>query len=677
MQLKTTFLSLVLGLFCQIAMAQLKAELVKDINSTGNAIALPSQGANPIPQLFVYKDKFYFAADDGINGGELWVSDGTKNGTSMVKDINVGSNGSFPEIITIFKDKMLIMAREADNERRLFLSDGTNTGTTLLYNGKIRSDLITPQAVEYQGNLYFISDDKLWKSDGTTAGTVAVTNAYDSEFLVVFNNKLYFSGNGLRYNLMESDGTAIGTKQVVSLSTSSNYDEVSFLRVSQGKLFFRGAYKGMTNRELYVSDGTAAGTKFLKELDNEPTLSSNPRYFNDLNNKTIFLSDKGLWKTDGTSDSTVLIKALKFDTQLFEVPENLITVIGDKAYFKARPIPSTFNNNLWVTDGTANGTKSLTINTEGDIVQVGNKVFFSGDELNSYDPILDKVVEEIDINSGDFLNRSYPRGMINIKGILYFWADAGNGLGYELYKVIVEGPLTTSISQTATIKCKGDKTATIKVSTTAGISPFTYLWNTGATTAEVTGLGAGNYIVTVTGADSKTSISTITVTEPSAITLTTTSKAGNPQFKNGNAVVTASGGTAPYKYLWNTIPVQTTATAKNLVPGNYSATVTDANSCKAITNVTVTLSTSSNELWEKYHFEVFPNPVSDVLNIKYDFNDNNNIEVLLYDQTGRLLLTQTINSTQTSLNISDLPKGIYTLKCRISADEATTIVVKD
>jgi hypothetical protein len=56
----------------------------------------------------------------------------------------------------------------------------------------------------------------------------------------------------------------------------------------------------------------------------------------------------------------------------------------------------------------------------------------------------------------------------------------------------------------------------------------------------------------------------------------------------GSATAVPTGGTAPYTYLWNTIPAQTTATVNNLSAGNYTVRVTDANGCIATANVSIT-----------------------------------------------------------------------------------------
>lgn len=79
-----------------------------------------------------------------------------------------------------------------------------------------------------------------------------------------------------------------------------------------------------------------------------------------------------------------------------------------------------------------------------------------------------------------------------------------------------------------------------------------------------------------------------TTTEPQQLTLATNVVHVNcPNGSNGQASVTAAGGTVPYGYSWNSTPVQTTSTATGLAAGNYTVTVTDFNGCQEQANVTL------------------------------------------------------------------------------------------
>src|SRR5262245_37616704 len=108
-------------------------KLLKDINTT-------TAGAYSTPYGFYgFKGKIYFAANNGIDGYELWVTDGTAAGTKLVKDINDGSTGSVLDPLfaplytfTTLNGKMLFGANGGDGKIGVWASDGTEAGTTLV-----------------------------------------------------------------------------------------------------------------------------------------------------------------------------------------------------------------------------------------------------------------------------------------------------------------------------------------------------------------------------------------------------------------------------------------------------------------------------------------------------------------------------------------------------------------
>ncbi|TAL62603.1 MAG: T9SS type B sorting domain-containing protein [Bacteroidetes bacterium] len=156
---------------------------------------------------------------------------------------------------------------------------------------------------------------------------------------------------------------------------------------------------------------------------------------------------------------------------------------------------------------------------------------------------------------------------------------------------------TLNVSATSTnILCNGQCTGTGTASPSGGTSPFTYSWNTSPVqnTQTATGLCAGNYNVTVTDAVGSTGTAPVTITQPAAITTSTTVTPVNCGSNNGSATVTASGGTPGYTYSWNTSPVQTTQTATGLGAGTYTATITDVNGCTKTQTITITNSNGPN-----------------------------------------------------------------------------------
>lgn len=153
--------------------------------------------------------------------------------------------------------------------------------------------------------------------------------------------------------------------------------------------------------------------------------------------------------------------------------------------------------------------------------------------------------------------------------------------------------LNTSISAQTNVLCYGNATGTATVVANAGTPPYTFSWNTTPTqnTATATGLTAGTWTCTVTDANGCTATRNITITQPAtALTSSLATQTNVNCFGNstGSATVAGNGGTTPYNYSWNTTPAQNTATANNLSAGTWTCTITDANGCTTVRNVTIT-----------------------------------------------------------------------------------------
>lgn len=159
----------------------------------------------------------------------------------------------------------------------------------------------------------------------------------------------------------------------------------------------------------------------------------------------------------------------------------------------------------------------------------------------------------------------------------------------------IPGPtaaLTTNLTAQTNVLCHGASTGSATISISGGTAPYATSWNTVPVQNGVsaTNLPAGTWTATVTDANGCSTTRNVTITEP-AIALTATVFAQTDVLCHGNstgaATVSASGGTGPYTYEWNTAPVQNTATATGLVGGSYGCTVRDVNNCEATVVVTI------------------------------------------------------------------------------------------
>ncbi|QQS27662.1 MAG: SprB repeat-containing protein [Sphingobacteriales bacterium] len=162
-----------------------------------------------------------------------------------------------------------------------------------------------------------------------------------------------------------------------------------------------------------------------------------------------------------------------------------------------------------------------------------------------------------------------------------------NGCTVGLSITLTE-PVGMTLTETHTdVLCFGGLTGAIDLSVLGGLLPYTYIWNTGAVSEDINGLGAGDYDVTVTDANGCTMGLSITLTEPAGMTLTETHTDvlcfGG---LTGAIDLSVSGGLLPYTYIWNTGAVS--EDLNGLGAGDYDVTVTDANGCSMGLSITLT-----------------------------------------------------------------------------------------
>jgi len=350
-------------------------KLIKDINTTTTtASSSPRYLTETIPGRVV------FAADDGKSGIELWGSDGTTAGTTMLeinKPANPITDSSNPWNVTNLFGTLLFTASDGSTGTELWISDGTGTGTKLLKDIRAGSASSAPAFFARLGNrVFFRANDgstgnELWVTDGTAAGTqlfvdirAGSASGSPSELERV-GDKIYFRANdGSTGNeLWVTDGTKAGTKLAADIRTGTGSSSPrNIAPLGTGGTFLFAASDGTTGVELYISDGTASGTKLVKDIS-AGTTSSSPLYLTPFAGKVYFSAmdqsvGRELWVTDGTAAGTMLVKDI-YPGQTNGRPNN-----SNPAYFAALGNMLLFGaddgkvgNELWKTDGTAAGTK--------------------------------------------------------------------------------------------------------------------------------------------------------------------------------------------------------------------------------------------------------------------------------------------------------------------------------
>ncbi len=156
-------------------------------------------------------------------------------------------------------------------------------------------------------------------------------------------------------------------------------------------------------------------------------------------------------------------------------------------------------------------------------------------------------------------------------------------------QVIDQGPFTTIIDAIDPT-CAGEMDGFVAALPNGGTAPYTYLWNTGATTQALIGLSAGGYAVTVTDDNGCTAEANVLLIEQSNLSLKVSGTDETcPEFEDGTAVAVPSDGLPPYQYDWSN--GQTSSSINGLPPGVYSVTVTDQAGCEATGQYTVEAAT--------------------------------------------------------------------------------------
>ncbi len=372
---------------------------VTDGTEAGTIKLTSSSGFPSISDLIAYNNKIYFTNTDEINGYELWVSDGTVAGTSIFKDINPGSTGSYPKNFTVANSKLFFIT---DTDQKLYVCDGTPAGTTIIKNNGVIIFNGLAQFAVLNNDIYFTSDNGtgagygMWKSDGTLAGTVLIMPKIVSTIpgdYAVLNNTLFFSADDGVHGteLWATNGTAGGTGLLINLRADGVgvfYSGAPFNMIRfKNKIYFT-ASDDLHGVELFSSDGTAAGTQIVKDiipgiqgsLPLKSVIYKGDLYFLCSNGATT----AGLWKSDGTTAGTTLIKQGGgndpfLNDAKFAPPFNgiLYFVANENQFYP-----------LWQTDGTAAGTKVASFQNTKDPAQsqsndfkfalFNNELYFSG-----------------------------------------------------------------------------------------------------------------------------------------------------------------------------------------------------------------------------------------------------------------------------------------------------------
>ncbi|HOY05710.1 MAG TPA: HYR domain-containing protein [Saprospiraceae bacterium] len=165
--------------------------------------------------------------------------------------------------------------------------------------------------------------------------------------------------------------------------------------------------------------------------------------------------------------------------------------------------------------------------------------------------------------------------------------DANGCTAFATIVITQPAELEAIVSAQTNVLCNGTATGSATILPAGGTAPYTYNWSNGPTTQTASGLTAGTYFVTITDAMLCKVTRTVTITQPTLLTIqiiSTTDEACTGGH-NGTATVSATGGTTPYNFTWP--GALTGASQTGLSAGTYVVTVTDANNCTATVPVVI------------------------------------------------------------------------------------------
>ncbi|MGC4244929.1 MAG: hypothetical protein QM686_22660 [Herbaspirillum sp.] len=388
-----------------------------------------------------------FAAGDSIHSTELWSSRSADFNSIFLKDLQGGSASSDPHELQALNGSLIFSATSAGKGDELWRTNGKKSGTTLvkeIQNGPVGSN--ASHFTVIGNNAYFSAfalntsgsgSYQLWKTNGQTKGTSLletfnIEESYPPSNFTNLSEKLYFTTTSTYDNsltlykkeeyLQELD------RRIASVSPQSLIKSGEFI------------YYINDQAELWKTNGTSQGTLLLKNLG--PNLDS--IYFTD------FVAHEGmvyvilhtysgiheLWRSDGTPEGTVILKSLQI-TEEDSGDITGLTPAGTSLYFTVQTLDSSIE--LWKTDGNSEGTslvKNIGFPHSGDFINApcaiianGNNLYFRASEEGIYtlwktDGTSEGTLKILDFDPGS-------EGII-YHDKLYFAANDGTH-GHELW----------------------------------------------------------------------------------------------------------------------------------------------------------------------------------------------------------------------------------------------------
>jgi ELWxxDGT repeat protein len=336
---------------------------------------------NDAPRAGTAVQRMVFNASEGATGREIWASDLTSEGTSLLRDIYPGLTGSSMSApVRLGDGRVVFSANNLTHGAELWVTDGTSAGTSLLKDINPGSLPSTPRGffATDDGRVLFVANDgtsgqELWVTDGTAAGTTRIKDInpgsahMSPDTLISFaklpdGRVLFRANDGTTGNeLWVTDGTAAGTSLLRDINPgSAGQPGFNFATLPDGRVVFN-ANNGTSGLELWITDGTTAGTSQVADI-NPGGPGSIPSSLTRLGDgRIVFFAGNSLgaelWVTDGTAAGTSLLRDIAAGSSESSAPSNFLALADGRVLFAAST--PELGTRPWITDGTLAGTTVL------------------------------------------------------------------------------------------------------------------------------------------------------------------------------------------------------------------------------------------------------------------------------------------------------------------------------
>lgn len=262
-----------------------------------------------------FNEDIFFVARDRIHGYELWKTDGLD--VDIMPELVPENLSSSPSALTVFNNNLYYLAQDEDGDL-LARSDG-NEVTVVKHFQEPNNFYPRPEDLKVAKNKIFVfltgfGKDFLWVSDGRSDGTYYIDEFISIKESAVVGDRLFFvaqPSSSSPEGLWISNGK-LNQSELVKNIGSSNAVSIKDLTPLGDKLIF-SAMTDEAGQELWISDGTEAGTFMLKDIFPGPSSSANFLGMKASGDHVFFIADDGvtgreLWCTDGTSAGTFLVQ---------------------------------------------------------------------------------------------------------------------------------------------------------------------------------------------------------------------------------------------------------------------------------------------------------------------------------------------------------------------------------